>query len=356
MQSSSPHLIAQFAPRLVAWYRSAGRHDLPWQVDASPYRVWISEVMLQQTQVATVIPYFQQFTARFPTAGELAAATSDEVLAHWSGLGYYSRARNLHAAARQMAEHHSGHLPETLEGLMALPGVGRSTAGAILALALGQRHPILDGNVKRVLGRLHCIEEPASSGVGQRVYWSLAERYTPVEEVEAYTQAIMDLGATVCTRSKPQCGRCPFHGDCAARAAGVQPDYPRRPPRRTRGEREVQMLVVLGPEGVLLLQRPPSGVWGGLWAFPECVDQDPAEWLARLYGVQARVERRLPERLHRFTHFDLRYIPTILRCHTQGCAVAEPGLIWYNPDGPRRIGLPKPVTQLLKDLSLLTKE
>ncbi|MGH8249567.1 MAG: A/G-specific adenine glycosylase, partial [Steroidobacteraceae bacterium] len=205
---------------LLAWFEAHGRRNLPWQQDPTPYRVWVSEVMLQQTQVETVVPYFARFVARFPNVAALAAAAQDEVLALWSGLGYYARARNLHRAAQEVVKHHDGRLPESLEALMALPGIGRSTAGAILALAHGERHAILDGNAKRVLARVFVVRTPAGSAATAARLWSLAEACTPAARVAEYTQAIMDLGATVCTRARPACDRCPLAHGCGARAQG----------------------------------------------------------------------------------------------------------------------------------------
>ncbi len=227
---------ARLADLLLPWFDAHGRHDLPWQAEPTPYRVWVSEVMLQQTQVDTVKPYFERFVARFPDPATLAAAPADEVMRHWSGLGYYARARNLHRAAAEIVARHDGALPDTLDALIALPGIGRSTAGAILALACGQSQPILDGNVKRVLARVFLVDDAPDSAAGLQKLWSLAEAATPQQRVAAYTQAIMDLGATVCTRANPACTRCPLAGVCAALAAGRTDAIPvaRRRARRER--------------------------------------------------------------------------------------------------------------------------
>lgn len=238
-----------FAARLLRWYDRHGRKDLPWQRARTPYTVWVSEVMLQQTQVATVIPYFERFMARFPDVRTLADAPLDAVLAHWSGLGYYSRARNLHRAAQQIRDRHGGVFPEDMDAIAALPGIGRSTAGAILAQALGQRHAILDGNVKRVLTRHRAIAGwPGQSAVERRL-WEIAEAETPHARVADYTQAIMDLGAMVCTRARPRCGACPVADDCAARAAGTVSRYPAPKPRKTLPVRQTRMLLVTNGEG-----------------------------------------------------------------------------------------------------------
>ncbi|MGD8746674.1 MAG: A/G-specific adenine glycosylase, partial [Gammaproteobacteria bacterium] len=255
-----------FARRVLDWFEVSGRHDLPWQIDPSPYRVWVSEIMLQQTQVATVIPYFERFIARFPAIRELADADLDEVLHLWSGLGYYARARNMHRAARTVCEHHGGRFPEAFDEVAALPGIGRSTAGAILALSLGQRHPILDGNVKRVLCRHEGLEGWPGRPAVEKALWEISDRLTPDDGVAEYTQAMMDLGATICRRGRPDCDRCPVSGDCVARSQGRQQELPTPRPRRERPLRRTHMLLISDPDGrVLLERREPSGIWGGLW-------------------------------------------------------------------------------------------
>ena len=269
-----------FSTQLLAWFARHGRKDLPWQSDPSPYRVWVSEIMLQQTQVATVIPYYQTFMTRFPDVRRLAAAPLDEVLHLWSGLGYYARARNLHRAASLICSEHQGDVPSDLAALEALPGIGRSTAGAILALSAGQRHPILDGNVKRVLSRVYRVEGWYGHGEVARQLWELAERHTPKTQVAAYTQAIMDLGATLCTRGKPACARCPLQDQCAAYRDDCVGAYPASRPRRTLPVRESRVLLLCNAAGEVLLQRrPPVGIWGGLWSFPEVpADEDARQW------------------------------------------------------------------------------
>lgn len=343
--------MSVFAERLLAWYDTHGRKDLPWQRDPTPYRVWVSEVMLQQTQVATVIPYFERFMARFPALPDLAAASVDEVLALWSGLGYYSRARNLHRAAGRIAAEHGGVFPATLEQVMALPGVGRSTAGAILALSRGQRHPILDGNVRRVLARYHAVDGwPGQAEVEQRL-WQQAEEHTPAELVAHYTQAIMDLGATLCTRSRPRCGDCPQAVECAAHAAGDPARYPAPRPRKTLPERQVTLLLVTNERGeVLLERRPPSGVWGGLWTLPETEEESAALWCGRR-GLALREERAWPPLRHTFSHFHLDISPRHVRVADAGSAVMEPaGAVWYKPDLCDQLGLPAPIKRLLARL------
>ncbi len=342
-----------FAARLLRWFDSHGRHDLPWQVDATPYRVWVSEIMLQQTQVQTVIPYFERFMDRFPTVEALADAPQDEVLHLWSGLGYYARARNLHRAAARIRDEHGGALPESLDALLALPGIGRSTAGAVLALAHGQRHPILDGNVKRVLCRHRGVAEwPGRSATLTRL-WTIAEALTPHERVAAYTQAIMDLGATVCRRSKPGCEGCPVAADCVARAEGRQAALPAPRPRRSRPLRRTRMLVVCDPRGrVLLERRPADGLWGGLWSLPELpLDEDPALWCRTRLGCRPTGVRSLPAIRHGFTHFELDIEPLRLDVDGGRCAMAGEDRLWYNPRTPPRVGLAAVVERLLSRLA-----
>jgi A/G-specific adenine glycosylase len=339
-----------FAARLLAWSEHDGRKDLPWQRDPTPYRVWISEIMLQQTQVATVIPYFEAFTRRFPDAASLAEAPLDEVLHLWSGLGYYARARHLQRAARAIVARHGGEFPQTLAELMALPGIGRSTAGAILALSRGDRHPILDGNVKRVLTRQFGIEGyPGDPRVEERL-WSLAEACTPRERIAQYTQAIMDLGATVCTRTKPACLLCPVAADCVARREGRQAQLPSPRPRSRRPQRELWVVIAVRPGGELLLERrPPQGIWGGLWGLPEFPTREHAvQWSSeRLSGAQA-AEPAEPLR-HAFSHFELEMKPLIVRCVDSVAGLREDDrYLWYDARDPPRLGLPKPVATLIR--------
>jgi len=303
---------ADFAARLLAWFDEHGRKDLPWQRDITPYRVWISEIMLQQTQVATVIPYFERFMASFPDVTTLADASEDAVLAHWSGLGYYARARNLHKAARLVRDEHGGAFPESFDAVVALPGIGRSTAGAILSIACGQRHPILDGNVKRVLARHAAVDGwPGTTRVADTL-WSLADDLTPTGRVADYTQAIMDLGATLCTRNRPACADCPVAADCRAFAAGDVDRYPGRKPKREKPLRQTTMLLAVAGNELYLERRPASGIWGGLWSLPE-TDDDPVRWCAeRLAGEPAETTRWATLR-HSFSHYDLDILPVVLR-------------------------------------------
>ncbi|MCG5512198.1 A/G-specific adenine glycosylase [Ectothiorhodospira shaposhnikovii] len=338
-----------FGARLLDWFDRHGRHDLPWQQEISVYRVWVSEIMLQQTQVVTVIPYYQRFMARFPDVTSLARAPIDEVLHHWSGLGYYARARHLHRAARQVVEQHQGRFPETLEDLEALPGIGRSTAAAILSIACGQRHAILDGNVKRVLARHRGVEGwPGTTAVSRRL-WALAEAMTPTARVADYTQAIMDLGATVCTRGRPTCGVCPVASDCVAHATDRQSLLPTPRPRREQPLRSTVMLIIRGPDGVLLERRPPTGLWGGLWGFPEVPSTGEAEpWCRRHLGTEAHEVHALAPFVHVFTHFRLHITPVRLWVKDPAASVMEaPGRVWYKPEARSELGLAAPVARLL---------
>jgi A/G-specific adenine glycosylase len=339
-----------FARRLLAWYEGHGRSDLPWKRRGDAYATWLSEIMLQQTQVATVIPYFQRFVDRLPDVGALAAADIDEVLHLWSGLGYYARARNLHAAARRIVSGHGGRFPDDIDAAQALPGIGRSTAGAILAFAFGQRHPILDGNVRRVLARFHRVSGwPGERGI-DRLLWELAELHTPHERVADYTQAVMDLGATVCGR-RPGCDDCPQHDHCLARRAGDPAAYPTPRPRRVVSERAVTWLLVRDGRGrVLLERRPPAGVWGGLWCPPECAPQADARALAReRYGLDIETGEPAPVITHTFSHFRLRITPLPARL-AGGTRVREAETVWYNPRQPDRRGLAAPVQRLLESI------
>jgi len=350
-----------FARRLLDWFDRHGRKDLPWQRGIDAYRVWVAEIMLQQTQVATVIPYYERFIARFPDVHALAAADIDSVLHLWTGLGYYARARNLHAAARAVVSEHGGHFPASAEGLAALPGIGRSTAGAIAAIAFHVRAPILDGNVKRVLARVHAVAgHPGEARVAQAL-WSLADSHTPAERVADYTQAIMDLGATLCTRAKPDCGRCPMLERCAAYAAGTVERYPAPRPRRAQPVRAVRMYLLIDPAGRCLLERrPASGIWGGLWTPPERPADSTPEAVCAEFGVpgDAIVDvRYAPSFRHTFTHFHLDIEPVWVRVERAATAIADqPGTHWYCATEPKAIGLSAPAAKLLTSLPVDAKE
>ncbi len=338
------------APRLLEWHAHAGRHDLPWQKLRSAYRVWVSEVMLQQTQVSTVIPYFERFMSRFPDVRALADAADDEVMHLWTGLGYYARARNLLRAARVIRDEYGGRFPTTLAAVMELPGIGRSTAGAVLALSADQRHPILDGNVKRVLARYFGIDGAPDEAATLARLWRCAEENTPAVDVATYTQAIMDLGATVCAR-KPRCEVCPLMADCRARIEGraaILPAAKRRKAQRRR--RSAVMLVARNAGKVLLVQRPANGIWGGLWCLPEFADREAAAAYAASELVATDTAEPLPEIEHSFTHFDLVITPVMVRC-AAASRVHDGDSLWYDPASPARIGLPAPILTLLGSLT-----
>jgi len=344
-----------FARRLLAWFDRHGRKDLPWQRDRTPYRIWVSEVMLQQTQVVAAIPYFERFMERFADVRSLAAASLDEVLHLWTGLGYYARARNLHAAARLIVDGQGGRFPETMDGVAALPGVGRSTAGAILALACGQRHPILDGNVKRVLARVFGIGGDPTSTPVLAALWAKAEACTPAERIAEYTQAIMDLGATVCTRAQPACERCVMRADCVALREDRVALLPERRPRRARPSRQSILLIAEvrrdGESAVLLERRPARGIWGGLWSPPQFAsEQDALAWCRRELHDAERCVAALAPVDHGFTHFDLRLIPVCVRCRGDARVWDRDDRIWYTLRAPPRVGLPQPVRRLLAEL------
>jgi len=343
-----------FADRLLSWFERHGRHDLPWQRGADAYRVWISEIMLQQTQVRTVIPYFERFVARFPTPASLAASRIDEVLALWSGLGYYARARNLHRAAEIVVEQHGGELPLDVEALIALPGIGRSTAGAILAQAHGQRHAILDGNVKRVLARWHAIDGWPGKAEVLSELWRRAEAHTPATHVAAYTQAIMDLGATVCTRSRPRCGICPVAEDCAAQRRGLTEVLPAKRARSAKPSRSVTVLVVQSGTGATLLERrPATGIWGGLLSFPELGEgESAADWCRARLGEPPAIEEALAEVDHAFTHFDLRLKPLKLVLASGGSRVMDDQRwLWYKAAEPLPGGIAAPIGRILREVA-----
>jgi A/G-specific adenine glycosylase len=311
--------------------------------------------MLQQTQVTTVVPFYLRFIARFPTVEVLASASLDDVLKHWSGLGYYARARNLWSAARTVVERHGGRMPDTFDDLHALPGIGRSTAGAILAQASGARFPILDGNAKRVLARHHAVAGWPGERDVQEQLWALAERHTPHERVADYTQAIMDLGATLCTRARPACTVCPLAETCTACRAGMQPKYPAPRPKRSRPRRGVTVLVVEDPDGcVLLARRPARGIWGGLYSFPELQDGDTAaEWCARTLGARVAAERELATIEHGFTHFDLDLAPRWLRLAAPPRVVQDrDDFLWHRPSAVPTVGIPAPVAALFGTLAV----
>ena len=343
--------MSDFARRLLDWFDDNGRKDLPWQQDVTPYRVWVSEIMLQQTQVQTVIPYFGRFVERFPAVAELAAAKQDEVLSHWSGLGYYARARNLHKAAQQIRDEHGGRFPKSFDDVIALPGIGRSTAGAILSLADGQRHAILDGNVKRVLARHGAIAGwPGKTQVASDL-WVAAERHTPGERVSAYTQAIMDLGATLCTRSKPACERCPVSSDCEAHVTDAVENYPGRKPKTAKPLRSTTMILASANGQLYLERRPESGIWGGLWSLPELGESSVDEWCETVLGGAVTEMLSWDILRHSFSHYDLDIQPIVVRIESHAGKVADADMrTWYSLDDAPPGGLAAPVKKLINQL------
>ena len=341
-----------FAARVNAWQRRHGRRDLPWQGTRDPYRIWVSEIMLQQTQVATVIPYFERFLARFPDVSTLAAAPVDEVMRLWSGLGYYARARNLHRAAQAVVEQHGARFPVAVDAVGALPGIGRSTAAAIVAFATGEPHAILDGNVKRDMAR-HCGVAGArdAAPVLARL-WALADSLVPARGVETYTQGLMDLGATVCTRSRPECGRCPVHATCVAFRDGRIAELPGRKPPRIAAGRAVAMLAIVSRGEVLVEKRPSPGIWGGLWSLPEApAGADPAEWVGRVFGLRVEAVEAIEPFTHAFTHFTLEVTPWLVTVKGGAPGAREPFAMWLGLQEAQEAALPAPVKKLLARLA-----
>jgi len=335
----------------VRWQKQHGRHDLPWQNTRDAYRIWLSEIMLQQTQVAAVIPYYERFLARFPDLAALAAASEDDVLALWSGLGYYSRARNLHRAAQMIAEQHDGGFPRDFDAVLALPGVGRSTAAAICVFAYGARHAILDGNVKRVFARCFGVAGyPGETAVADAL-WTHADAEVPVKNVEAYTQGLMDLGAGVCTRSKPRCGECPLADRCVALAQNAVARYPSPRPRKVLPQRRTRMLVIVHAGQVMLEKRPSSGIWGGLWSLPEIGEAESVSAVCSArYGVTAQDHQPLPAVAHGFTHFLLDIEPLRVAAKRVNTRVAAPGVLWLPLAEATGAALPAPVRRILAAL------
>jgi A/G-specific adenine glycosylase len=341
---------SRFAARIVAWQAAHGRHDLPWQASRDPYRVWLAEVMLQQTQVAAVIPYYQRFCGRFPDVASLAAAPLIDVLSLWAGLGYYARARNLHACARLVMERFAGRFPADAATLSRLPGIGRSTAAAIAAFCTGAREPILDGNVKRVLARHFAIAGDVASAGTERLLWETAESLLPASaDMPAYTQGLMDLGATVCTRSAPRCAACPLARTCAARASGRVDAYPSPRARRAVPSRRAWALLALHDGHVLLQRRAPAGVWGGLYALPQFDSAAALRRAAHAVDLRPRL-RSLPPRRHAFTHFSLTLLPRRLDVRVPPPALREDDLLWLPLAEIGTAPLPAPVRALLREI------
>ena len=347
-----------FAARLLSWFDRHGRHDLPWQHPRTAYRVWLSEIMLQQTQVQVVVRYFQRFVDALPDVPALAAADIDTVQALWSGLGYYSRARNLHRAAQICVASHDGDLPRDFDALTALPGIGRSTAGAILAQAHGDRFAILDGNVKRVLARYHGVHGWPGAGPVEKRLWTLSVSHLPSTRLADYTQAIMDFGATLCTRAAPACAICPLRDDCVARIEGLTSTLPAAKPAKALPTRDCVMLLLFDAEDRVLLQRRPgTGVWAGLWSLPETPDSAAArDWLAQQCTDDFAGGAHLPMVAHGFSHYRLDIAPILFREVQPRLRIPDNAdLRWAARDELLSIGLPSPVRKLLSSPEVLQR-
>ena len=343
--------MSAFSRRVIEWQRKHGRHELPWQ-GADAYRVWLSEIMLQQTQVNTVIPYFQKFVASFPDIPALAAATEEQVLTHWGGLGYYSRARNLHRSAQQIMQQHGGEFPASFDDMLALPGIGRSTAAAISALVFKQCRAILDGNVKRVLARHLALQGWTGDKKIETRLWSQADARLPDKNIAEYTQGMMDLGAMICTRSKPRCNECPVQSDCAAFQQGQVAQLPVRRPRKLVPERHSTFLLLLNGADILLEKRPASGIWGGLWCPPQIEDGHGvlADFVQR-NGIEMYDRIDLAEFTHTFTHFKLNITPVLLRVASKPIQVQQPGREWMKVQDALHSAIPTPVRKMLQQIS-----
>jgi len=343
--------MTDFSSRLIVWQKQHGRHDLPWQNTTDPYAIWVSEIMLQQTQVTAVIGYYSKFMQRFPTIAALADATQDVVLQHWSGLGYYSRARNLHNAAQTIMDEHGGVFPQDFETIQSLSGIGRSTAAAIASFAFNQVQTILDGNVKRVLARHFAVEGWPGTPRIEKELWSLAESLLPETDMVAYTQGLMDLGATLCSRSKPQCLNCPLLESCKAYQQQRVSQLPTPKPRKATPEKHTTMLILLQGDSVMLEKRPPSGIWGGLWSFPE-LDQgnDYTGIVQQRFGMSVCPQKALPKLSHAFTHFKLHITPLPLQVNGQLAKAGEPGQVWLNVEDALGAAIPAPVRKILQTL------
>lgn len=346
--------MTAFAQKIIRWQQRHGRHDLPWQNTRDPYRIWVSEIMLQQTQVSAVIAYYTRFMARFPDVATLAATPIDDVMPYWAGLGYYARARNLHKAAREIMSRFSGVFPRTFEDVWSLPGVGRSTAAAICAFAYGEPRPILDGNVKRVFARFFGVEGDIRSKAIEDAMWQIADREVPKKNIEAYIQGQMDLGATLCARGTPKCLLCPLNDDCVAHLQGRTDDLPTKQKKKDTPHRQTQMLVMVSHNEVLIERRPPTGIWGGLWSLPEiAIDADALAIAKSRYGVataRGRKPQSLPQIEHGFTHYSLTIYPLEIAVTKREPHAAEVGAMWLNLDDIDGAALPAPVKKILATL------
>jgi A/G-specific adenine glycosylase len=343
-----------FSERLLAWFDDHGRKDLPWQKNKTPYRVWVSEIMLQQTQVATVIGYYERFMQKFPDVIALADAPQDEVLHLWTGLGYYARARNLHKAAQQVRDDFAGKFPTSMEEVISLPGIGRSTAAAILSIAENQAQVILDGNVKRVLGRYFAVEGWPGNKKVEDGMWALAQSLAPQTRFADYTQAIMDLGATMCTRSKPKCETCPVMHECLAYAQGRQSEFPHKKPKKQIPTKQTIMLVPFYQGSVLLKKRPPSGIWGGLFGMQESTENEQESTILSLTGDAEYELHHLNEFTHTFSHFHLAITPILIELNAMPShlknQVNEAEQLWYAIQSPSEVGLAAPTIKILKQI------
>lgn len=341
-----------FTIRVLDWYDRHGRRNLPWHTQKTPYRIWVSEIMLQQTRVETVIPFYQDFMHRFPDIGSLAEADLDEVMTHWSGLGYYSRARNLHQAARRICGERGGRFPQTLSEVMSLPGIGRSTAGAILAFSRNARHPILDANVKRIVSRYHAVGGPPEKQDTQKRLWALADQHTPEVRVAEYTQAIMDLGALVCRVHKPLCKECPVSSGCLAYAQDQVASFPVRKQNKPRPLRSCRMLLLRGADGLILLcKRPIKGIWGGLWSLPQLDDPelDVNQYCREMFDFEVTSINPLTRIRHGFSHYELEITPVLCEIIVPETVQAndDHGYIWHDPKCPAAAGLPTAIKRIL---------
>ncbi|PPC81217.1 MAG: A/G-specific adenine glycosylase [Methylotenera sp.] len=345
--------MTDFANRLISWQKIHGRHDLPWQNTTDPYAIWVSEIMLQQTQVSAVIGYYAKFMARFPTIADLANATQDEVLQHWSGLGYYSRARNLHHAAQTMMDEHAGQFPQDFNTIQTLSGIGRSTAAAIASFAFNQVQTILDGNVKRVLARHFAISGWTSAPKTEKTLWQLAESLLPQSDMVAYTQGLMDLGATICTRSKPKCTACPLVSTCMAYQQQLTTVLPTPKPKKSIPEKSTTMLILRQGNEVMLVKRPATGIWGGLWSFPEIDDHEQQDYVALAlsqFGINTTVDAPLATISHVFTHFKLHIKPQLLTVNKHALQAREANAVWLDIEDALGAAIPTPVRNILLQL------
>ena len=341
-----------FSKAILNWFDVHGRKDLPWQINPSPYRVWISEIMLQQTQVNTAIPYYLRFMDSFPDIHSLSSASTDRVMHHWSGLGYYARARNLHKTSKIVQQEYNGVIPLDFDSLFKLPGIGKSTAGAILSLSDNQRHPILDGNVKRVLARFHAIEGWPGTKKIENKFWHFAESHLPKKRMADYTQAMMDLGATLCTRSKPNCMHCPLTERCEAKQMNQQDQFPTRKPAKAKAHHRLNLIILRVQNKILLEKRPESGIWGGLSSLPELENNSPIDgWIKkRLESAPKKISEMNPVH-HAFSHYTMDIFPIEVRMDSSSCKLdLNENEFWYELDHPEEVGMASPVKKLLEQV------